>query len=112
MITRLLLLLLEYSSIFDSGQLSETMQNFSFSPLVDSWNELVLDNFTIFLPVLSILDRASLKVTTASVNENDEEEDWVEVRDGRGKTHAQSPGKRLEPVCSVVLMRVSEGHSM
>jgi len=61
--------------------------------LIDSWNELVLDDFTVLFPVFSILHAASLKVTTAAMNKDDEEEDWVEVGNWRSKANREPPGE-------------------
>jgi len=78
--------------------------------LIDSWDELVLDNFTVLFPVFPILHAAPenrqpfdermrrgmnipLKVTTAAVNQDDEEEDWVEVGNWRSKADREAPGE-------------------
>ena len=51
-------------------------------PLVDTGDELVLDDGAVLFPVLAVLERAPLEVAAAAVDEDDDEEDGVEVRDG------------------------------
>jgi hypothetical protein len=50
--------------------------------LVDARNKLVRDNLAILDPVLPILFRTPFKVSRATMDEYDKEEDAVEVWDG------------------------------
>ena len=74
--------------------------------LIDAWDELVLDYLAVAIPVLAILDSAALKVTTAPVNEDRDEERGIKVWDRRSRAYAKTPGKRLDPICSIVLDEV------
>jgi len=70
--------------------------------LVDSGNELVLDDGAISLPVLAILNRATLKVASTAMDEDGDEEDGVEVgNDGCTSDHC-TPAEAHGPVGDVV----------
>ena len=62
-------------------------------PLVDTGDELVLDNRAVLFPVLAVLERAPLEVAAAAVDEDDDEKDGVEVWDGRGSANDKTPGE-------------------
>lgn len=73
--------------------------------LVDSGNELVLDDGAISLPVLAILNRATLKVASTAMDEDGDEEDGVEVgNDGCTSDHC-TPAEAHGPVGDVVLRK-------
>lgn len=70
--------------------------------LVHVRDETVLDNRAVLFPVLAVLPVASLKVAAASMSEDCEEEERVEVRDGGREAGNGSPEEGLSPVGSVV----------
>ena len=74
--------------------------------LIDARDELVLDYLTVTIPILAILDSAALEVTTAPVNEDRDEERGIKVWDRRSRANAKAPGKRLDPICGIVLDEV------
>ena len=74
--------------------------------LIDARDELVLDYLTVAIPILAILDSAALEVATAPVNEDRDEEHGIKVWDRRGRANAKAPGKRLDPIRSIVLDEV------
>lgn len=98
-VTRIFVYFCQFDNVFRNMQTSLRKNK---GALVDTRNKLVLDDVAILLPVLSILDCASFKVTATPMNQDDEEEDWVEIWDWGGKSDAKSPRERLEPVCSIV----------
>jgi hypothetical protein len=59
--------------------------------LVDTRDKLVWDDFAILLPVLPILLCAPLKVSRATMDEYDKEEDAVEVGNRRGRSYDETP---------------------
>ena len=99
------------------------IQGHSRDPLVDEGDELVGDSFTVTFPVLAILDSASVycyevsgfgllrerrdnapfEVASAAVNEDDDEEDRIEVRDRSSRADAETPGEGHGPISNVVL---------
>jgi len=75
---------------------------YTASNLVHVGNELPLDNFTVTVPVLAVLPRAAFKVTAATMDEDDNEEDRVEVGDGGGSSNDGTPHEGHDPVGDVV----------
>jgi hypothetical protein len=94
------------------------------TPSVDSRNELPSHNLAIACPVFVVLDgtpknaadqrivylegglqhrHAPLEITGRAVDEHGDEEDAVEVWDGRCCADDQAPGEAHGPVCHVVL---------
>jgi hypothetical protein len=91
-------------------------------PSVDPRNELPSHNLAIACPVFAVLDgtpkkrrfsellsrrwntrHAPLEITCRAVNEHRDEEDAVEVWDGRCCADDQAPGEAHGPVCHVIL---------
>jgi hypothetical protein len=90
--------------------------------LVDTRDELVLDNGTITFPVFSVLDGAAVprnfslgvecprrehdvpfEVTATTVDKHCDEEHGIKVRDGGSQTDDRSPGEAHSPVGNIVL---------
>jgi len=69
---------------------------------VDPGNELPSHNLAIAFPVFAVLDSAPLEITGRAVNEHGDEEDAVEVRDGRRSADDEPPGEAHNPVGHVV----------
>jgi len=70
--------------------------------LVDTRDKLVLDDRTVLIPIFSILLGAPLKVTSAPVDKNGDEEDAIEVRDRSGGADDSTPEEAHSPVGNVV----------
>ena len=72
------------------------------SSLVDARDELVLDDSAVLLPVLAVLSGAFLKVSSASMGQDGQEEDGVEHGDDGVEPSGQPPRQGLTPVGGVV----------
>lgn len=69
--------------MFNTARVTRIMHSQVQPPcLVDARNKLVWDDLAILLPVLSILFRTPFKVSPATMDEYDKEEDTVEVGNG------------------------------
>ena len=71
--------------------------------LVDTRDKLVLDNRTVTFPILSVFDGATFEITTATMNENRDEEHRIEIWDDRCPTDDRTPAEGHSPVSDVVL---------
>jgi len=69
---------------------------------VDPRNELPSHYLAIAFPVFAVLDGTPLEITGRAVNKHGDEEDAIEVRDGRCCADDQAPGEAHGPVCHVV----------
>jgi len=70
--------------------------------LVNTWDKLVLDDRAVFIPVLPVLLRAPLKVTSTPVDEDGDEEDTVKVRNRSSSANDSAPKETHDPVGDVV----------
>jgi hypothetical protein len=70
--------------------------------LVNTGDELVLDDLAVLFPVLSVLSRTLFKVPSTPMNQDGQEKCRVKERDWGNETTRDCPHKTLDPVGSVV----------
>ena len=70
--------------------------------LVNSWDISPADDAAVSFPIFAVLPLTALEIASASVEEDDDEEDGVEVRDDGGSADDGAPGEAHDPVGDVV----------